>query len=314
MTRRPILLITGMSGAGLSTTLKALEDFGYEAVDNLPLFLLDSLIIQPDMADRPLAVGIDSRTRDFSPERAIAAIDSLQAVPGLDARLIFLDCGDDKLQRRFIETRRRHPLAIGRPVADGIARERQLLAPLRARAERMIDTTDLILPDLKRLLAAEFRLEEDPGLAVFVQSFSFRGGLPREADLVFDVRFLTNPHYDPELKHMTGLDPAVGAAIAADADWPQFTENLKRLLLPMLPRYRQEGKSYLTLAIGCTGGRHRSVFVAETLTHWLRASGHRAGVVHRDLTALDVQGRGAGSGLETAGEAGNDDNNGRERI
>jgi UPF0042 nucleotide-binding protein len=281
--RRRILIVTGMSGAGMSITLKALEDLGYESVDNLRLSLVDALVQQGEPGHRPLAIVIDSRTRDFSADAFLDHLQALKMRPDLDVRLLFLDCGDEVLQRRFTETRRRHPLATDRPVPDGIQRERVLLAPLRERADVTIDTTQLSIHDLRRLAAGHFALEAQPALQVFVTSFSFRAGVPREADLVFDVRFLTNPHWDPTLRPLTGLDAPVAERVAGDPDYEQFFRHLTDLLRPLLPRYNQEGKSYLTIAVGCTGGRHRSVFVAERLAGWLRGLGLKVGLAHRDL-------------------------------
>lgn len=281
--RRPVVLLTGMSGAGLSTALKILEDLGFEAVDNLPLALLTALVDQGDLLARPLAIAVDSRTRNFTAETLLARHDELASRSELSVRLAFMDCADEALQRRFTETRRRHPLAIDRPVADGIAHERNLLAPLRERADLVIDTSMLSLPELRRLMNGHFQRNGEPTLHVFVTSFSYRQGLPREADLVFDVRFLTNPHYDPELRPMSGLDRPVAERVAGDPDFPDFFRHLTDLLQPLLPRYNQEGKSYLTIAIGCTGGRHRSVFVAKQLAEWLAGQGYRAGLSHRDL-------------------------------
>lgn len=279
--RRPVVVITGMSGAGLSTALKALEDLGYEAVDNLRLSLLTALVTQAH--DRPLAIGIDSRTRDFAADALMAELEGLRQQPILFVRLLFMECSDEVLQRRYTETRRPHPLALDRTVADGIARERRLLWPLRDSADVVIDTSDLSIHDVRRLLTGHFRLDSDPTLHVFVTSFSFRHGLPREADLVFDVRFLDNPHWEPALRPLTGLDAKVGAYIERDADYSVFFTRMTDLLKPLLPRYAREGKSYLTIAVGCTGGRHRSVFAAQRLTDWLRAQGHKVGLSHREL-------------------------------
>jgi RNase adaptor protein for sRNA GlmZ degradation len=291
--RPAILLITGLSGAGRTSSLKMLEDLGYEAVDNLPLSLLPGLATQTRVW--PIAVGIDVRTRGFAVANVLAELDNLVSGRGIESRLVFVDCDDEALARRYTETRRRHPLAGDRPVMDGIRLERQLVSPLRERADLVIDTSALLPADLKRLLAGHFALDERPGLKLFVTSFSFRRGLPREADLVFDVRFLDNPHYVPALRELTGLDDAVGAVIAADPGYAGFFTSLTALLTPLLPRYDREGKSYLTIAIGCTGGRHRSVYVAEELGRWLAAQGQRVAVAHRDLTRLTGSGP-AGSG------------------
>lgn len=280
-----VLLITGMSGAGKSSALKALEDMGYETVDNAPLPLLGSLVPRGRRrADaRPLAIGIDIRTRDFGAAMLIGEIGKLIKRPGIDVRLAFMDCDDDVLTRRYTETRHRHPLAEDRPLADGIRHERRLLAPLIEEADVVIDTSDMTLADLKRVLEGHFQVDQGHGLGVFVTSFSYKKGLPREADLVFDVRFLRNPHYEPKLKDLTGKERAVGDYIRRDKDYAGFMARLEKLLKPLLPRYAGEGKSYLTIAVGCTGGRHRSVFVAERLARWLAAEGERVQVHHRDM-------------------------------
>ncbi|HWA42602.1 MAG TPA: RNase adapter RapZ [Hypericibacter adhaerens] len=278
--RLPVVLVTGLSGAGHTTALKILEDLGYEAVDNLPLTLMDGLA--GGKLARPLAVGVDSRTRDFSAEALSEKLGRLTHDAGLEVKLLFLDCSDEVLRRRFTETRRRHPLALDRPVADGIRQERELLAPLRELADLVVDSTDLAIGDLKHLLQGHFRLQSAQA-AITVMSFSYRHGLPREADLVFDVRFLTNPHYRDELRPLTGKDAKIGLFIEADPAWGPFFDNLRNLLLPLLPRFEREGKSYLTLAVGCTGGRHRSVFAAERLAQWLRAQGRHVSLRHRDL-------------------------------
>tara|TARA_R110000787_G_scaffold9192_1_gene32292 strand:+ start:1158 stop:2108 length:951 start_codon:yes stop_codon:yes gene_type:complete len=281
------LLVTGMSGAGKSTALKALEDMGYEAVDNLPLSLLPALIAPHesavDLPRRPLAIGIDIRTRDFGVDKLLGVLDGVIDNAGFDTQLIFLDCEDEILRRRYTETRRRHPLAADRPVVDGIAHERRLLLKLRDRSDIVIDTTGLALNDLRQLLRGHFSLEVEDSFAVSVMSFSYRRGVPREADLVFDVRFLANPHYVPDLQPLTGLDPAVAAYVSADEDFEQFFASLKALLAPLFPRFRREGKAYLTIAIGCTGGQHRSVYVADRLTSWLTEQGEQASVAHREL-------------------------------
>jgi UPF0042 nucleotide-binding protein len=283
--RDRVLLVTGMSGAGHSTALKALEDMGYEAVDNLPLSLVPSLARGEAAGHRPLAIGIDIRTRDFGIAPFLAALDPIAATGGVELRVVFLDCEDELLRRRYTETRRRHPLAGDRPVIDGIRLERQRVSPLRDRADLVIDTSALTAADLRRLLHGHFALDRAPGVSVFVTSFSYRNGLPRDADLVFDVRFLDNPHYVAALKPLSGLDAAVGAYIEADADFTPFFQRIVELLLPLLPRYDREGKSYLTIAIGCTGGRHRSVYVAERLADRLREQGKPVAVAHRDLAA-----------------------------
>ncbi|RAU24009.1 RNase adapter RapZ [Paramagnetospirillum kuznetsovii] len=276
-------MVTGMSGAGKTLALKALEDLGWEAVDNLPLSLVGSLVRPGEGVPRPLAIGVDIRTRDFGVESVLAAIDRLMAERGLDVRLLFLDCDDDVLCRRFTETRRRHPLAADRPLLDGIHHERTLVSPLRARADLLIDTTSQPPGEFKRVLTGHFGLEGDRGLVVFVTSFAYRNGLPREADLVLDARFLANPHYVAELKPLTGKDQAVADYVAADPAFANFMDSVTHLLEPLLPRFAAEGKSYLTIAFGCTGGRHRSVAIAERIAGWLREHGSRVELRHREL-------------------------------
>lgn len=286
--RPRLVVVTGLSGAGRTTALKILEDLGYEAVDNLPLMFLNGLAGDLGASERALAIGIDSRTRDFTAFALGDRLDRLKAGAPFDVRLVFLDCADESLRRRFTETRRRHPLALDRPVADGIRQERQLLAPLRDRADLVVDTTDSSAADLRRVLRGHFSLNRRPGLAFTVVSFSYRQGLPREADLVFDVRFLKNPHYDPALRPLTGRDPEVGRFIEGDPVYAPFFVALTGLLLPLLPSFEREGKSYVTIAIGCTGGRHRSVFVAERLAGWLAAQDRMVSVRHRDAAGLAV--------------------------
>ena len=279
-----VVIVTGMSGAGKTQTLKALEDFGFEAVDNLPLSLLPGLIRPEDMTNRSLALGIDIRTRDFGFDPFVQAVNHLRANPAIQVDVVFLDCDDDVLTRRYTETRRRHPLAMDRPLIDGIARERDLVADIRSRPDCVvIDTSKLAIAEFRRILALRLGLEIDKGLVVFVTSFAYRNGLPREADLVFDARFLNNPYYVEALRPLTGQNPDVAAHVAADPAWKPFWNGLTTLLEPLLPRFTAEGKSYLTIAIGCTGGQHRSVFVAEQLTHWLKQHVGRVELRHREL-------------------------------
>ncbi|MCD8562818.1 MAG: RNase adapter RapZ [Alphaproteobacteria bacterium] len=256
-------IITGLSGAGMSSVLKTLEDLGYEVFDNFPVGLADTLV-NDSATNGPIAIGIDTRSRGFE---AKAVIDTAQR---LGARLIFLTCDDAELQRRFTETRRRHPMAKDRPVHVGIEQEHKLLEPFRAAADLVIDTTTLRVPDLRHILEGHFGEKTEKTLTVTLLSFGFKRGLPREADIVMDVRFLKNPHWVPELKPLSGKDKAVGDYIEADPDFSSFMENFKTLLEPLLKRYAEEGKSYLTIAVGCTGGRHRSVYVIENLAGWMR--------------------------------------------
>jgi len=288
--RRRVVVVTGLSGAGHSTALKILEDLGYESVDNLPLSLLDALLGEGG----PVAVGVDIRTRNFAAQPLLDRLDQMQADPGQVVTLLFLDCADEILERRFTETRRPHPLAQDRRVADGIAAERRLVAPLRARADLAVDTSGLNAAELRRVLGGHFTLARTPAMSVFVTSFSYRHGLPREADLVFDVRFLANPHYEAALRDLDGRDGRVDAFVAADPAFAPFFNRLTDMLEPLLPRYEREGKSYLTIAIGCTGGRHRSVAVTERLADRLAHGGREVHKSHRDVA------RGDGSGAQRA--------------
>jgi UPF0042 nucleotide-binding protein len=288
--RKDILLVTGMSGAGKSTVLRTLEDLGWEIVDNLPLVLLDRLLSAPlpegaEGSSQPLAIGIDARTRDFDPAKIVARIKSLREHHGHDIGTLFLDCSGEELARRYSETRRRHPLSLDRPAADGIARERELLAPLRTWANRLIDTTTLTANELAQQVRTTFSGERLGEPTLQVMSFGFARGLPRGADLVFDMRFLRNPHWVPELRPGTGLDADVSAYVAGDPAYEAAVGQIESLLLLLLPRYRAEGKSYVTVAFGCTGGRHRSVHVTERVASRLRDAGFSPTVTHRDLAA-----------------------------
>lgn len=292
MTHDPkeILLVTGMSGAGKSTVLRTLEDLGWEVVDNLPLLLLDRLLGAPlpegfDRSARPLALGIGTRTRDFDSDRIVDRIKHLRQTYGHDIGTLFLDCAGGELERRYSETRRRHPIALDRPAADGIARERELLAPLRQWANRLIDTTDLTANQLAQQVRDTFSRDHQDGPTLSVMSFGFARGVPRNADLVFDMRFLRNPHWVPALRPGTGLDADVAAYVADDPAYAEAVGRIEDLLLLLLPRYRAEGKSYLTVAFGCTGGRHRSVHVTERVAGRLRGAGFSPTVAHRDLAA-----------------------------
>jgi RNase adapter protein RapZ len=293
--RASVLLVTGMSGAGRSTTLKILEDMGYEAFDKLPLPLVPALI-ESVAADAPaIAVGADARTRGFAIESMLDTLDDVVCRTSRALKVLFIDCDDERLERRYTETRRPHPLAGDRPVVDGIRLERQVVSALRDRADFVIDTSNLTAAELKRLLTGHFALGTI-GLRVFVISFAYRQGIPRDADLIFDVRFLDNPHYVPELRPLTGRDQIVAAHIEGDPDFQPFFNGLWQLLQPLLPRYEKEGKTYLTIGIGCTGGRHRSVYVAERLAAQLSAAGFRTELSHRDLSLAGSPGPASAGG------------------
>jgi RNase adapter protein RapZ len=283
-----ILIVTGMSGAGKSSALKALEDLGYEAVDNMPFGLLSALLATPDDmhehgTDRPLAVGVDARTRGFDAEIIISQLKALRDRKDVEVSVLFLDSAGEALAQRYSETRRRHPLALDRPVADGIAREREILAPLRRWADFVFDTSEYTPHDLKRHLAETFRLARQEQLTITVMSFGFARGMPRDADLVFDMRFVSNPHWVEALRPMNGRDAPVGNYIEADPAFGAAYRRMEELVVMLLPSYQKEGKSYLTVAFGCTGGKHRSVYSAEKLGSSLKSAGYPAVVAHRDL-------------------------------
>ena len=285
--RTRVLLVTGMSGAGKSSALKVFEDLGFEAVDNIPLSLLKILLAPRGegtvTGHGAVAATVDIRTRDFTVDAFLADLAPLMTRSDLDIRLLFFDCEEGALGRRYAETRRRHPLAEDRPLMDGIRHEREIIGPLRDHADVVFDTSSISIADLRRTLNEQFKLDAGPGLTVSVTSFSYRRGLPRQADLVFDVRFLANPHYDEALRPRTGRDPDVAAFIANDPAYGPFFERLSALLLSLLPHYGREGKTYLIIAVGCTGGRHRSVFVAERLAALLQDNGTPVTLRHRDI-------------------------------
>lgn len=262
-----LVLVTGVSGAGKTTALKALEDNGFEVIDNLPVALIPSLVSQ--QGGGAVAVGIDTRTRDFDAGKIFDLFQNLRQTAHLNARIVFLDCDDDKLIRRFTETRRAHPLAKNKSIVEGIAQERRLLEKLRTHADVVIDTTQMRAAELSKYIEKQVLRLAGKKMVVTVCSFSFRDGLPVSADLVFDVRFLRNPYYDLSLRDLTGRDAGVADYIRQDPDFAPFFNKLTDLLDLLLPRYAEEGKSYLTIAVGCTGGKHRSVFTAESLYAWL---------------------------------------------
>jgi UPF0042 nucleotide-binding protein len=264
--------------------LDILEDLGYEAIDNPPLEFLPAMAAAPGAW--PIALGVDIRTRHFAVDPFLKQLDRLHADPAFAPSLLFVDCEEEVLCRRYTETRRRHPLAQGRPLRDGITAERRLVSPLLDRADLVVDTTGMSPGDFRRFLSAHLDAGQSAGMAIVVISFAYRHGLPRAADIVLDMRFLDNPHYDKALRERTGRDPKVAAFVSADADFRPFFDQMTATLRPLLPRYEREGKSYLTIALGCTGGRHRSVFTAERLARWLQDEGCRVTLVHRDLADL----------------------------
>ena len=287
--RQRVLLVTGLLGAGKTTALRELEDRGWETIDNFPVRLLDRLIDNPQ-ADpgeirTPLALGSDSRTRGFNPHAMIALIERLAGRDDLACSTLFLDCSGRELERRYNETRRRHPLAGDLPVAAGIAAERELLEPLRRAADMIVDTSDFSANDLQQVVRERFAAESDGAMTISVSSFGFARGMPPVADLVFDMRFLDNPHWIPELRPLTGRDAPVGAHIRKDPAFEEVFGRVRDLLMVLLPRYQEQGKAYVHIAFGCTGGRHRSVFMAEQISAALRRHGFSLTLLHRNLEA-----------------------------
>jgi len=291
---KPVLLVTGLSGAGKSTALKTLEDIGWETVDNFPFRLIERLLETPPSlslgdSDPPLALGFDSRTRGFSTDKLIKHVRRLQKKQDYLISTLFLDCAGGELERRYGETRRRHPLALDRPAKQGIALERTMLAPFRRWADHVIDTTDLTVNDLQREIRQLFTLDKDAVTTITLTSFGFSRGIPNNIDLLFDVRFLANPFWEPNLKLMTGLDAEVAEFIGKDPAYSEAIEKILDMLKFLLPRYQEAGKAYVNIGIGCTGGRHRSVHVAERLSKDLRASGFSPNVLHRNLASRPME-------------------------
>lgn len=277
-----LAIVTGPSGAGRSTAISALEDIGFEAIDNIPCTLVPRLF-EGRPPTQPLALGIDTRSRGFSAAELLDLLDRIAPDPLCHAQLVYLDCGETALMRRFSETRRRHPFDSGGLLQDSLRQEKSLLAPLRARADVLIDTTDMTPGDLRGEMARWFGREGRVPITVSVLSFSYKRGLPLGADLVIDCRFLDNPHWQATLRARDGQDAAVAAFVAADPRHAAFMERLQALLELLLPGFRDEGRAYLTLAFGCTGGRHRSVAVAEEIAQALTRSGWPVTLRHRDL-------------------------------
>jgi len=278
-----VVIVTGPSGAGRSTAIAALEDMGYEVIDNLPLSMIPRLWSGAPL-EQPLALGIDARNRDFSPAYVLALVEELGVREEISVELLYLDCQPEVLLRRYSETRRRHPLAPTGSPAEGITEELALLVPVRARADILVDTSALSPHELREELRARLMRDDGTGLAVTVQSFSFKRGAPRGLDMVFDVRFLRNPHWDQALRPLTGLDPRVAAHIEADPMLKTFRERLFAMMHDLLPAFEKEGKSHLSIGIGCTGGQHRSVYMAQKLGKALADAGWQVSTRHRELS------------------------------
>lgn len=278
----PVVLVTGPSGAGRSTAIRALEDLGFEVIDNLPLSLLPRLLDGPQ-GGRPLALGVDVRNRDFTPNVLIDIIEDLRGRDDVNGQVLYLDATEDVLIRRYSETRRRHPLSPDGTPLTGIAHEIAMLAGIRELADVLITTTDLSPHELKADVERLFAVEKGPFLGVTFHSFSYKRGLPRGLDIVMDCRFLRNPHWDPALRAKDGRDDAVYEYIAEDERFAEFFAKMQDLIAMLLPAYKEEGKSHLSIGFGCTGGQHRSVAVTEKLSAALEMAGWPVSIRHREL-------------------------------
>ncbi len=285
-----VVLVTGPSGAGRSTAIHVLEDLGFEAIDNLPMGLLVRLVNSSEPA-RPMALGIDTRNRDFSTIGFIELAAKLGKMAHVDLTTLYLDCGDEVLLRRFSETRRRHPVATDASPETGICQEKELLAPIREIADTLIDTSALNVHQLREEVERWFAPKSGRHLAVSIESFSYKRGLPRGLDMVFDCRFLANPYWRPELRDADGRNPDVAAYVQSDANYHTFFDRVVDLLIELLPAFREEGKAHLSVAFGCTGGQHRSVAVAEAVAKALAEGGQQVAIRHREMErrALNVR-------------------------
>lgn len=303
-----VVLVTGLSGAGRSSILRALEDLGYEAIDNLPTEAIERIVTSAmSEPGRLVGIGVDVRSRGFNPDALLAVLAKLKALPDLHAELVFALADDATILRRYTETRRRHPMSPQGRVTDGISAERSLTLPLHEAADFVLDTTDLSPTALRQWIERQFGADADrspqAGLSVALVSFGYPAGLPREAELVFDARFLRNPHYVPALRPHTGREAEVADYVAADPDFPAFFQGIVSLLDLVLPRFVLEGKKYATIAVGCTGGRHRSVTLIEKLAAYLTGRGWRVTVTHRELAREAEQAHMRASQVERGADA-----------
>jgi len=285
MTRRQLVVVTGLSGAGKSAALHSFEDIGYQAVDNLPLNMLEQLLDEAAQGGGqvPIAVGIDSRTLHFSPIHFAQTMEQVRSRAEIQLHVLFMDASDDILMKRFSETRRPHPLGEGQLLRAAIKQEREVMSVVREHIDGILDTSARTSAETRKIVRRRFAGGHTPQLIVTFMSFGFAHGVPRDADMVLDVRFLRNPHYIDGLKEKTGREEDVANYVRADAGFDKFVAMVEDLLVFLLPRYRDEGKSYLTIAFGCTGGQHRSVAIAEAIAGNTAVDGMAVNLYHREL-------------------------------
>lgn len=286
--KQRVLLVTGVLGAGKTTALRVLEDLGWEVIDNFPLRMLERLIDAPAphaYEHAPLAIGFNSRTRGFNPHITVELVARLSLRHDIELTTLYLDCSGEELQRRYNETRRRHPLASDMPASAGISAEREVMEPLRRWADMVINTTTFSVNELQQAMREQFAPQSGPMMTVTVTSFGFSRGMPPVADFVFDMRFLQNPYWDPQLRPLTGKTEAVAHFIRADPAFDEAFARIRDLLLTVLPRFKLNGKGYVHIAFGCTGGRHRSVFMVEQMGAVLREAGFSPTLLHRNLNS-----------------------------
>ncbi|MEJ6399303.1 RNase adapter RapZ [Yoonia sp. 208BN28-4] len=291
-----LVLVTGPSGAGRSTAINALEDLGFEVIDNMPLSLMPRLL-DGAAPTGPMAIGLDVRNRDFSVAGLIALIEAAMDDPHFATQVLYVDANEDELVRRYSQTRRRHPLAAAGPALAGITNERDLLAPVRARADVLIDTSEMSPHDLREDIDRWFAPQKGRMLGISIHSFSYKRGLPRGLDIVVDCRFLRNPHWDAALRSKDGRDREVDAYVAADPLFDGFLANMTSMGDLLLPAYKREGKSHLAIGFGCTGGQHRSVAVAERVALSLAQDGWHVSKRHRELERRAKHAPEGGKGL-----------------
>ena len=282
-----LILVSGPARAGRTTAIRSLEDLGFEAIDNLPLDLVKS-VLKPKKASEKIAIGLDTRGRDFSVLGLLGLLKSLSSLEHVDFELLYLSCTMEVLLRRYSETRRRHPLANGKSPHEGIEQELILLEPIRHKADILIETSELTPHDLKASIKKLFLNKGVNLLSISLKSFSYKRGLPRGTDMTLDCRFLKNPHWQDELRDKTGLDPSVSEFVASDPKFSEFIEQVTKLLLFLLPSFKEEGKSSVEVGFGCTGGIHRSVAVTETVAKKLAVSGWNVSIKHREIERLDL--------------------------